>query len=101
MTYRVTLTQTKSALTPEGVDFYNPSDDFKAVFQSWIDAGNMTEVQNNVSADGSQKVSIVEFPTEDLHNNFIAQPICEDYVTFRNAYNVDNKISFNREATEV
>lgn len=96
MTYRVTLTQTKTEFTPEGVDFFNPSGDFKTLFQSWIDAGNMTEVQNNVSDDGLQKISVVEFPTEDLHNNFIAQPVCEDYVTYRNAYNVENKISFNR-----
>ena len=96
MTYRVTITQTKSALTPEGVNFFDPSNDFKTLFQSWIDAGNMTEVQNNVSEDGSQKVSVVEFPTEELHNNFIAQSVSIEYVTLRNTYNSENKINFNR-----
>ena len=101
MAYRVTLTQTKSALTPEGVDFFDPTNEFKTLFQSWIDAGNMTEVQNNVSEDGSQKVSVVEFPSEALHNDFIAEAVSSDYVTQRNTYNTTNKISFNREATEV
>lgn len=95
MTYRVTLTQSKTEFTPQGVDFYDPTSDFKTLFQSWIDAGNVTIVQN-VSEDGSQKVTVVEFPTEELHNNFIAQPVSEDYVAYRNAYNVENKISFNR-----
>lgn len=96
MTFRVTLTQTKTEFTPADVGFFNPTDDFKTFFQSWIDAGKMTEIQNQISADGTQKVSIVEFPSEEIHNEFIAQPQNDDYVLYRNAYNVENKISFNR-----
>ena len=96
MTFRVTLTQTKTEFTPTDVGFFDPTDDFKTFFQSWIDSGKMTEIQNQISADGTQKISIVEFQSEVIHNEFIAQPQNADYVTYRNAYNVENNISFNR-----
>lgn len=96
MAYRVTLTQTKTEFTPEGVDFFNPSEDFKSFFQTWISSGKMTEIQNNISEDGMQKISIVEFNSINDHNEFIAQPQNDDYILYRNAYNVENKISFNR-----
>jgi len=96
MAYRVTITQTKTEFTPEGVDFFDPSDNFKTFFQSWIDSGHMTEIQNTLNGDGSQKVSIVEFTSESKHNEFINEVQNNDYVSLRNDYNETNKISFNR-----
>ena len=96
MAYRVTLTQTKTEFTPEGVDFFNPSEDFKSFFQTWISSGKMTEIQNNISEDGMQKISIVEFNSINDHNDFISEFNNESYVTQRNDYNETNKISFNR-----
>ena len=96
MAYRVTITQTKTEFTPEGVDFFIPSDNFKTFFQSWIDSGHMIEIQNTLNGDGSQKVSIVEFTSEIKHNEFINEVQNNDYVSLRNDYNETNKISFNR-----
>lgn len=96
MAFRVTITQAKTEFTPTDVGFFDPSDNFKTFFQSWIDSGKMTEIQNQISADGTQKVSIVEFQSEVVHNDFTAQAQNNDYVDNRNSYNETNNISFNR-----
>lgn len=101
MAYRITITQAKTKFTPAGIDFYNPSIDFKIFFQGWIDSGHMTQIQNTVSADGLQKVSIVEFTSLEKHNEFVEQSNIFDYVNLRNSYNKLNFISFNREDVQV
>jgi hypothetical protein len=96
MAYRVTIIQSKTEFTPEGVDFFNPSEDFKSFFQTWISSGKMTEIQNSISEDGMQKTSIVEFNSIEDHNDFISEFDNKSYVNQRNDYNQTNKISFNR-----
>jgi hypothetical protein len=101
MAHRITITQTKTKFTPAGIDFYNPSDEFKIFFEKWINSGHMTQIQNTVSADGLQKVSIVEFTSLEKLSEFIETWENIDYVTLRNYYNELNFISFNREDVAV
>tara|TARA_B110000285_G_scaffold209202_1_gene249982 strand:+ start:26 stop:325 length:300 start_codon:yes stop_codon:yes gene_type:complete len=99
MATRLTITQTKTGTTPANTGFFSPSSEFTTIFQTYIDDGSLTEVQNSISGD--IKTSIIDFVSIEKFEEFNNLTVVVGYRADRLNYNTTNNIIFTTVTEEV